>query len=190
MTAVAESHMTSVPIALPVVVSRDPDSDTLRRQLARGPLVVVSDRPHLAAEIAAAADYAWALVPPDIGEAALQAVLGAVGAGFTVVPMALARTAQVGACRAEAAGEGGQVGACRAEAAGEGGPAPVERLTRREHDVLQCLAEGLANRAIARALGISEHTVKFHLASIFGKLGATTRTEAVRLGLRQGLVAI
>jgi DNA-binding NarL/FixJ family response regulator len=176
--------MTSVPTALPVVVTRDPDSDTLRRQLARGPLVVVSDRPHLAAEIAAAADYAWALVPPDIGEAALQAVLGAVGAGFTVVPMALARVGQVSQVgRVTRVGQVTQV-------AQDDAPAPVERLTRRERDVLQCLAEGLANRAIARALGISEHTVKFHLASIFGKLGATTRTEAVRLGLRQGLVAI
>ena len=56
--------------------------------------------------------------------------------------------------------------------------------------MLQRLADGLPNRAIAEALGISDHTVKFHLASIFGKLGAGTRTEAVRLGLRQGLVTI
>ena len=66
----------------------------------------------------------------------------------------------------------------------------VESLTARERDVLQLLAEGMANRAIASALGISEHTVKFHLASIFGKLGASTRTEAVRRGLRRGLIQI
>ena len=65
---------------------------------------------------------------------------------------------------------------------------PVESLTAREREVLALLADGVGNREIARALGISEHTVKFHLGAIFGKLGAATRTEAVRRGLRLGLV--
>ena len=67
---------------------------------------------------------------------------------------------------------------------------PVEALTAREHDVLSLLADGLSNRDIAGRLDISEHTVKFHLASIFGKLGASTRTEAVQRGLRRGLIEI
>jgi DNA-binding NarL/FixJ family response regulator len=67
---------------------------------------------------------------------------------------------------------------------------PVEHLTKREHDVLALVADGLANREIALALTISEHTVKFHLASIFGKLGASTRTEAVQRGLRLGVIEI
>src|SRR2546421_277118 len=62
-----------------------------------------------------------------------------------------------------------------------------EDLTPREMEVLEMLAEALANKMIARRLGISEHTVKFHIASIFGKLGASTRTEAVTIGIRQGL---
>lgn len=66
----------------------------------------------------------------------------------------------------------------------------VEELTSRERDVLTLLADGLANREIAAALAISEHTVKFHLASIFGKLGATTRTDAVQRGLRLGVIDI
>jgi DNA-binding CsgD family transcriptional regulator len=66
----------------------------------------------------------------------------------------------------------------------------VEALTAREHDVLARVADGLPNREIAHALGISEHTVKFHLASIFGKLGVSTRTEAVQRGLRLGVIEI
>lgn len=66
----------------------------------------------------------------------------------------------------------------------------VESLTVREHDVLALVADGLPNREIASALGISEHTVKFHLASIFGKLAVSTRTEAVQRGLRLGVIEI
>ncbi len=60
----------------------------------------------------------------------------------------------------------------------------------REHDVLALVADGLPNREIANALSISEHTVKFHLASIFGKLGVSTRTEAVQRGVRLGVIEI
>jgi ATP/maltotriose-dependent transcriptional regulator MalT len=67
---------------------------------------------------------------------------------------------------------------------------PLESLTARELDVLVLVADGLSNRDIAGRLGISEHTVKFHLASIFGKLGVSTRTEAVQRGLRLGVIDI
>lgn len=67
---------------------------------------------------------------------------------------------------------------------------PVEALTQRELEVLQMLALGLGNKAIASRLSISEHTVKFHISSIFAKLNATSRTEAVTLGLRQGLIML
>lgn len=63
-------------------------------------------------------------------------------------------------------------------------------LTEREMEVLQLLADGLANKQIAQALGISAHTAKFHVSSIFSKLGATNRAEAVRLGLRNGLILL
>jgi two-component system, NarL family, response regulator YdfI len=66
----------------------------------------------------------------------------------------------------------------------------VEHLTPREIEVLQLLAVGLGNKEIAARLNISEHTAKFHVASIMGKLGAATRTEAVTLGIRHGLVMI
>jgi two-component system, NarL family, response regulator YdfI len=67
---------------------------------------------------------------------------------------------------------------------------PIETLTPREGDVLALVADGLGNREVAQRLGISEHTVKFHLASIFGKLGASSRTEAVQRGLRLGFIEI
>ena len=66
----------------------------------------------------------------------------------------------------------------------------AEALTRRESEVLQMLAAGLGNKEIAARLGISEHTVKFHVASILGKLGAGSRTEALSIGVRRGLVLL
>ena len=66
----------------------------------------------------------------------------------------------------------------------------VQGLTPREIEVLGMLAEGLGNKAIARRLSISEHTVKFHVSSIFTKLNARSRTEAVTLGARQGLIML
>ena len=63
-------------------------------------------------------------------------------------------------------------------------------LTERETEVLNLLAEGLANKQIAAALGISEHTVKFHVSSIYAKLNVTNRTEAMRAGLRGGWIAL
>jgi len=66
----------------------------------------------------------------------------------------------------------------------------IETLTSRETEVLELLAEGLSNKGIAARLGISDQTVKFHVASIGGKLGAANRTDAVRLAVRRGLIAL
>ena len=65
-----------------------------------------------------------------------------------------------------------------------------EPLTPREIQVLELLAEGLPNKAIAERLGISDQTAKFHVASISGKLGAANRTDAVRLAVRRGLITL
>ena len=66
----------------------------------------------------------------------------------------------------------------------------IETLTPRETEVLNLLADGLPNKAIGARLGVSEETVKFHLAAVFGKLAVSTRTAAVRVALRRGLVAL
>jgi len=75
-----------------------------------------------------------------------------------------------------------------AEMASEGELPPGEPLTDREASVLAMMAEGAGNKEIAARLHISEHTVKFHVSSILGKLGAATRTEAVSRGYREGLI--
>ncbi|MBI5877406.1 MAG: response regulator transcription factor [Chloroflexi bacterium] len=67
---------------------------------------------------------------------------------------------------------------------------PVEALSARELEVLRALARGLPNKLIAQELIISEHTVKFHIRSILDKLDASNRTDAVRIGIERGLVAL
>jgi DNA-binding NarL/FixJ family response regulator len=114
---------------------------------------------------------ARALLPRDATPAELAAAVEAAAAGLVAVhPDAL--TALVAAGRAAAADPGGQP------------------LTPRELEVLQLLADGLANKEIAWRLGISDHTAKFHVASICAKLHASGRTEAVAIGIRQGLIMV
>jgi DNA-binding NarL/FixJ family response regulator len=74
--------------------------------------------------------------------------------------------------------------------AGDSAPEHVESLTPRETEVLELVAEGLPNRTIAARLAISDQTVKFHIASVAGKLGARNRTDAVRIAIQRGLVGI
>lgn len=69
-------------------------------------------------------------------------------------------------------------------------PEGEERLTPREVEVLEQLAQGLTNKQIALALGISEHTVKYHISAIYAKLGVMNRAEAVRVGARRGYLRI
>ena len=73
---------------------------------------------------------------------------------------------------------------------GDGDDAIDEPLTPREIQVLELLAEGLPNKAIAGRLQISDQTVKFHVSSICGKLGAANRTDAVRRGVHRGLITL
>jgi DNA-binding NarL/FixJ family response regulator len=116
----------------------------------------------------------WAIVSPEAGAAELRAAVMAAAHGFTVLPAALA--AGLYATPVEG----------RREALDE----PAEPLTPREREVLELLGQGLSNRRIAERLGITEHTAKFHVASVCGKLGASSRTEAVGRGLRRGLITL
>jgi two-component system nitrate/nitrite response regulator NarL len=147
----------------------DPEPDLLL-DVAEADLPVVA----LLAEEALAAE-AWqagarGLLTREAGAEALVAALQAVVQGLAVIDPALA-AALLPAREREA-------------------EALVEPLTPREEEVLQLLADGLANKAIALQLGISEHTVKFHVNAILGKLGAQSRTEAVVRATRLGLIIL
>ncbi|HVH88220.1 MAG TPA: response regulator transcription factor [Terriglobales bacterium] len=102
----------------------------------------------------------------DIGR--FQAALQAIRAGLQVLDPALTTERDQGLIKARS----------------------PEDLTEREQQVLTMMADGLANKEIASQLGISTHTVKFHISSILGKLGASSRTEAVSIGIRSGRVVI
>jgi NarL family two-component system response regulator YdfI len=114
-----------------------------------------------------------AVLPPEITPEQLRSALEAAAAGLLVIHPADLDSALPAAASVPA----------------EAGELP-EPLTRREREVLQMISAGLGNKEIAGRLSISEHTVKFHVASILGKLGASTRTEAVSIGIRHGLVLL
>lgn len=111
-----------------------------------------------------------AYLPADVESDALIAAVHAVAAGLIVLDPAVAGATGVHT---------------------HAPPLPEDdTLTQREHEVLRLVADGLPNKAIARQLGISEHTAKFHVGSLLGKLGAGSRTEAVTIATRRGILPI
>ena len=117
--------------------------------------------------------FAWGYLSPQSGPQEISAAVRAVAAGLTVIEPGLLTVLE----------RGGRVATPMVDESQEG-------LTAREREILQLVAEGLTNKAIALRLTISDHTVKFHVASILAKLGAGSRTEAVHLAARQGLIAL
>jgi DNA-binding NarL/FixJ family response regulator len=111
-----------------------------------------------------------AYLPSDVDAAALAAAVRAAATGLIVLDPTVA----------------GATGIHTHARTGEN----AEALTARESEVLLLVAEGLPNKAIARELGISEHTAKFHVGSLLGKLGAASRTEAVTLATRRGILPV
>jgi NarL family two-component system response regulator YdfI len=150
-----------------------PDLETLTRQVDTAPAVLLlSDEPLAAQDLAGLPLRAWGLLPLDASEEELLASIHALYQGLMVSAPAFLQPL-IG--RAVSTNTEDFI---------------VEELTEREMEVLDLLAEGLANKQIALELSISEHTVKFHVSSIYTKLGATNRTEAVRIGARLGLIAL
>jgi DNA-binding NarL/FixJ family response regulator len=134
-------------------------------------VVVLADGMTAAASADALRAGIRAALPGDISPEQLVSALQAVASGLLVL-------------HPSHADEGLAAGSSPTRALDE----LAESLTSRELEVLQMLAAGLSNKEIAARLNISEHTVKFHVASILGKLGAASRAEAVSLGIRHGLV--
>jgi DNA-binding NarL/FixJ family response regulator len=138
--------------------------------------VVLTEVPNAALAADALRDGARSVLPRDALPDEIVAALEAAAVGLVTLPAELANDLLQGS---------------RAT-----GPVAVRQmqqsaaLTRREIEILGMLAEGLANKNIAARLGISEHTVKTHVASILGKLDAYSRAEAVAIGVRRGILLL
>jgi DNA-binding NarL/FixJ family response regulator len=116
----------------------------------------------------------WGVISAAASADEIAAAVHAVGEGLWVGAPGLVKTLMRPQRRGDVAGE----------------ESLIESLTAREREVLQLMAEGLANKQIALRLSISEHTVKFHLSSLYGKLSVASRTEAVKRGLGLGLISL
>lgn len=134
-------------------------------------LMLVDDEPGALVNLSSRSGRAWGILSLESSAEELEAAIQALSAGLLV-------------------GSPAMFDPLLRDIPLQGEQQPVEPLTDRESDVLQLLAQGLPNKQIALTLGISEHTVKFHVSGIYTKLGATNRTEAVRLGVRQGLILL
>lgn len=146
-------------------------------QEAPAAVVVLSDDAGTVAALREMDLPGWAVLPPDATGDEIRAGGVLAAAGLVVLP-------------AQVIGPTAGIAPPPPDFGEDDGLEPAESLTPREREVLERLAEGLSNREIAAALGISEHTAKFHVASVLGKLGAANRAEAVRQGLRRGLLAL
>ncbi len=143
--------------------------------VSRAPaFVLLADAPSVTWTADALRAGARSVLPRDATPDEIVAALESAAVGLVTLPAELAADL---------------VSATRGPTARPPGP-PTQPLTRREIEVLGLLAEGLANKNIAARLGISEHTVKTHVASILTKLDAFSRAEAVAIGARQGLILL
>jgi DNA-binding NarL/FixJ family response regulator len=133
-------------------------------------LVLISEDDHAVSRLRAMQLRGWGVVPPDAPPEELAAAVAAAGQGLIVLPKAVTeRLLHEPAASAEELSE---------------------TLTAREREVLDLLGHGLSNKLIGRELHISEHTVKFHVSSLYAKLGVGNRTEAVSQGARRGLISL
>ena len=133
-------------------------------------LVLISEEEHAVSRLRAMHLRGWGVVPPDAPPEELAAAVAAAGQGLTVLPKAVTERLlhEPAAYAVELS----------------------ETLTAREREVLDLLGRGLSNKLIGRELHISEHTVKFHISSLYAKLGVNNRAEAVSRGARYGLISL
>lgn len=179
-SAVPDAFLESVSTIDVIVVADDLQLDAVTHAIANGSaaLVVLTNAPERIVPMLQPLNLrGWGLVPLDVSSARLRAVVGVVAQGMVVLPVDYSLWLY----------EKSPADAALTPGALE---APLETLTPREREVLELIGQGLSNKLIARALSISEHTVKFHISSISTKLGASSRTDAVRRGVRLGLITL
>jgi len=146
------------------------EPDALHEDALGPPIVLLTDDPRAPWIREEIGSHLRAVLPPDAGAEAIAAAVEAAAAGLVAL------------------GSDGVRSLLPAPRPGGPRRGAPKRLSPRETEVLRMIAEGLANKTIAWNLGISEHTVKFHLASLYSKLGVASRTEAVTEGLKRGLI--
>jgi DNA-binding NarL/FixJ family response regulator len=171
--AVLKAGLEAVVAGAPGFALTDLRPDVLLTSLARdelnpAPAIVLLGDPGWNAELFHLG--VRAILPPDASSLEIVAAVEAAAAGLAVIDPAELES---------------MLGDAPVQPVAEAGP-----LTARELEVLRLLADGAANKTIAWQLKISEHTVKFHVAQILAKLNAGTRTEAVTLGIRKGLILL
>ena len=186
-----------------IVLAEEELLEDLQRHVAEGsaPALVVlsSNNIRLPAILNALSPQGWGVVQPDASTAQLQVAVMAAAQGLRVIPNMYDSQPNNHALRS------GNHGQDERQADRREGRSyisrdfeldnidvilPDEALTAREREVLELLSRGLPNKLIARRLQISEHTVKFHVSSIYAKLGASSRTDAVSRGVRRGLITL
>jgi two-component system, NarL family, response regulator YdfI len=148
--------------------------------------VVIGASPNEAVTQALRARVVRALLPREASGGEIMAAIEAVSAGLFVLDAETFAALFSSATFTVDEGPGARPGDERLPLS----EPHLDALTPREREVLDMLAEGLSNKEIAWRMKISEHTVKFHVASVFAKLGVSTRTEAVMQGIRRGLVML
>lgn len=165
-------------------------------------VVLSSNTIRLPAMLNTLSPQGWGIVQPDASAAQLQVAVLAAAQGLRVIPnmydSQLSNQAFRPGKREEKQWDAHQPGGSegRAYISRDLKPddidvvLPDESLTAREREVLELLSRGLPNKLIARRLQISEHTVKFHVSSIYAKLGASSRTDAVSRGVRRGFITL
>lgn len=176
---VAEASSLALPAAIPpdidvIIIGDDGLLADAEQALAGEPrygALLLADDTTAVAALRRLPFTGWGIVPHDVGVAELTAAVQAVARDLVVIAPQFAARVISNAPLSSL------------------DPAS-EQLTLRERDVLDLVSQGLSNKQIARQLQISEHTVKFHLSSLFAKLGVSSRTEAVNRGARQGLIIL